>query len=395
MILMLLITGLVFGGIFGFKWFGNRMMNQYFDTMPVPPVAVTATEAREETWPASLSAVGTVAAVNGIVVTTEAAGLVEVIRFQSGERVAAGAVLVELDTDIDQADLKTLQAQLKLAETELGRTQQLVAQNNVAKSEFDRAASEVAQARARVEASRARLAQKVVRAPFAGGLGIRQVDLGQYVNPGTPLVTLQSLDPIYVNFTLPEQRLAEVVAGLPVKASFDAFPGTHFEGAITAIEPRVDEQTRNFNVQATLPNPEGRLQPGLFARMEVVLPGMQSFIVVPQTAISYNPYGNSVYVIHERKPKTDTEGQPDTQDPSQPPGGAQAAADGQTPELVVTQRFIKTGLARGDFVAVLEGLKPGERVATSGLLKLRNDAQVTVNNQIKPDAQLNPTPTDG
>lgn len=386
MIVMLVVTGVVFGGIFGFKWFGNKMMNQFFDSMPMPPVAITATEAQEQTWPATIEAVGTVTAVNGIAVSAEVAGVVQSIRFQSGDRVAAGTVLVTLDSVMDQAELRTLEAQRDLAESELARGRELFGSEVMAKSQFDRLESAAAQAAARVEAQRALIAKKIIRAPFSGMLGIRQTNLGQYVSPGTPLVTLQSMDPIYVNFSLPEQRLGALAVGMAVAAGVDAFPDAAFEGRLTAIEPRVNENTRNFDVQATFRNGDARLQPGLFARVRIALPKSERYVVVPQTAVSYNPYGNSVYVVQEAAAGSSSGANP------RPTEGAQAAPEGQGPTLVVTRRLIKTGPTRGDFVAVVEGLKPGERVATSGLLKLRNDAMVVVNNEVTPAADLQPSP---
>jgi membrane fusion protein (multidrug efflux system) len=382
MIIMLVTTGVVFGGIFGFKWFGNKMMNQFFDHMPIPPVAITATEAQAQTWPATIEAVGTVTAVNGIAVSAEVAGVVQSIRFQSGDPVAAGTVLVTLDSVMDQAELRTLEAQRDLAESELTRGRELFGSEVMAKSQFDRLESTAAQAAARVEAQRALIAKKTIRAPFAGVLGIRKANLGQYVSPGTPLVTLQSLDPIYVNFAMPEQRLGVLAVGFSVTAGVDAFPDATFEGRITAIEPRVDENTRNFDVQATFRNVNARLQPGLFARVHIALPKSESYVVVPQTAVSYNPYGNSVYIIQAAPPAAG----------GTPGGDAQAAGGSTGPQLLVNRRLIKTGPTRGDFVVVLEGLQSGERVATSGLLKLRNGAAVIINNAVEPGAQLNPSP---
>jgi membrane fusion protein (multidrug efflux system) len=386
MIIMLVATGLVFGAIFGFKWFGNKMMNQFFDNMPMPPVAITDAEAQEQTWPATIEAVGTVTAVNGIAVASEVAGTVESIRFRSGDRVAAGTVLATLDAVTDLAQLRSLEAQRELAETDLARGKELFGSDGVAKSQLDRLESEAAQATARVEEQRALIAKKTIRAPFAGMLGIRQISLGQYVSPGTPLVTLQSLDPIYVNFSLPEQRIGVLTVGQAVTAGVDAFPDATFEGRITAIEPRVDENTRNFNLQATFRNSDARLQPGLFARIHIAQSKSATYVVVPQTAVSYNPYGNSVYVVQEAAAGSGGA------TPAQPTEGAQTAPGKQGPTLVVTRRLIKTGPTRGDFVAVIEGLKPGERVATSGLLKLRNDAVVVVNNSVMPSADLRPTP---
>ncbi|MFZ5861340.1 MAG: efflux RND transporter periplasmic adaptor subunit [Nitrospirota bacterium] len=386
MIVMLVSTGLVLGGIFGFKWFGNKMMNQFFDNMPMPPVAITATDAQEQTWAATIEAVGTVTAVNGIAVSAEVAGVVRSIHFQSGDRVAAGAVLMMLDSVVDQAELRTLEAQRDLAEADLARGRDLFGSEVMAKSQFDRVESAAAQAAARVEAQRALIAKKTIRAPFSGVLGIRRANLGQYVSPGTPLVTLQSLDPIYVNFALPEQRLGLLAVGQPVAAVVDAFSDAAFEGRITAIEPRVDENTRNFDLQATFRNADRRLQPGLFARVRIALPTSERYVVVPQTSVSYNPYGNSVYVIQEAAHS------PSDATNTNPAEGAHATPTGQGPTLTVTRRLIKTGPTRGDFVAVVEGLKPGERVATSGLLKLRNDAVVVINNAVTPAANLQPTP---
>jgi membrane fusion protein (multidrug efflux system) len=348
----------------------------------MPPVAITDTEAMEQTWPATIDAVGTVTAVNGIAVTSEVAGTVESIRFGSGDRVATGTVLVTLDAVMDQAQLRSLEAQRDLAETDLARGKELFGSDGVAKSQLDRLESEAAQAAARVAEQQALIAKKTIRAPFAGSLGIRQVSQGQYVSPGTPLVTLQSLDPIYVNFALPEQRLGILSVGLPVSADVDAFPDATFEGRITAIEPRVEENTRNFDVQATFRNPGARLQPGLSARVHIAMPQSETYVVVPQTAVSYNPYGNSVYVVQEAASGASAES---ASTPGESPG----------PKLVVARRLIKTGPARGDMVAVLEGLKAGERVATSGLLKLRNDAVVIINNAVKPGEDLHPSPPEG
>jgi membrane fusion protein (multidrug efflux system) len=393
MIVMLTATGLVFGAIFGFKWFGKTMMNRAFDTMPVPPAAVTSAKAERQTWPATIEAVGTVAAVQGITVTTEVAGTVKQIHFQSGQWVRKGQNLVTLDADTDLADLKTFEAQRDLADNDLARLKNLFELDAISKSQLDQAESNAAQARARVEAQRARVDKKFIRASFAGKLGIRQADLGQYVSPGTPLVTLQALDPVYVNFALPEQRLAAVKTGLAVSTTLDNLPGAKFAGRVTAIETRVDDKTRTFNVQATIPNRKQQLQPGQFARVAIALPGEESYIVVPQTAVSYNPYGNSVYVIASAPAATAAK--PDARPDAKPAAGKDAGAanaSGAPPALRVTRRLIRTGPTRGDLVAITEGLKEGEEVATSGLLKLRNDAPVVVNNTMSPGAKIAPAP---
>lgn len=381
MIVMLLAVGLLFGAIFGFKWFGNRMMNQAMDSMPQPPVTITAANASSEHWSRTIEAVGTVVAVNGTQVTTEAAGVVSAIRFESGQPVRRGEVLVELDTTTEQATLRSLEAGLHLAITQRDRFRELFTRNQaVARSELDEREAEAERLQAEAAVQRALIARKTIRAPFDGVLGVRRVNLGQYLAPGDAIVSLQSLDPIYIDFSLPEQQLDAVEHGLPVEAMLDVAPGWRFHGTVTAIEPQIDTGTRNFLVQATLDNPEQRLRPGAFARVEAKVGNGEPVVVIPQTAVSFNPYGNSVYVITEREP-------PSEQDP------VPAAADGEIgPRLVVRQRFIQTGTTRGDLIVVSQGLRPGERVATSGLLKLRNEAEVVINDKVEPAADADPRP---
>jgi membrane fusion protein (multidrug efflux system) len=370
MLLMLVACALVFGAVFGFKWYGNRMMNQAFDNLAVPPATVSTTKAFTDTWALSLEAVGTLRAVRGTDVTTEASGIVEGIEFESGDWVEQGDVLVTLDRVTDFAQLAALDAQAALAEQELSRAQNLITSASISKSEVDQRAAEAAAARANVAAQRARIAQKVIRAPFAGQLGIRRIDLGQYLEPGTPVVTLQSLDPIHVNFKLPQQMLADVRVELPVEIALEAFEHRKFGGRVTAIEPRVDESTRNFEAQATLANEDRVLRPGMFAQVAVDLGEAEDLIVVPQTSISYNPYGDSVWVVV-----------PSTADAT---GGEQG--------LTVERRLVTLGRRRGDLVQVVSGLAVGEEVATSGLLKLRNGIGVVVNNEIQPAAEREPKP---
>jgi membrane fusion protein (multidrug efflux system) len=364
---MLVLTALVFGGIFGFKWFGNKMMNQFFDNMPAPPATISSAVASSVEWTDRLEAVGTVVAVNGAQVTTEAAGVVDSIRFESGQEVKAGTVLLTLDTRTDIAELKALSAQAELARNELARFERLYGLESISKAELDRRQSEYDQAAARAAAQQARIAQKTIRAPFSGELGIRQVNLGQFVAPGNPIVSLQSLDPVYVNFSLPEQNLARLREGLQVRLSVDAYPGETFEGRISAIEPEVDTATRNVRVQATVPNPQRKLRPGMFSRLSIDFANSRTVILVPRTAISFAPFGNSVYVVTE-------------------------TGEGEQKSRVVKRRFVKTGEIRGDLVEVTEGLKAGEEIASSGLLKLQNDTRVTINNSVQPSAEEAPTP---
>ena len=376
-ILMLVGVVVVFGGVFFVKGFFAKQTNNFFDNMPQPAVAVSTYAARTERWSSSGEAVGTFVAVNGTDVTTEAGGVVRSIEFDAGQPVAAGAVLVRLNTANEDATLKALQASAQLARVQADRWQKLSRDQLVSKDDAQQKLTAAATAQAQVEAQRALVAQKTIRAPFSGVLGIRKVNLGQYVAPGAAVVSLQQLDPIYLDFSLPEQEIGKMVLGTRIRASVDALPGQVFEGEVTAIEPQVDANTRNFKVQATLPNPDRAVRPGGFAKVGFDLGGARDVVVIPQTAVSFNPYGNAVFVVSKvkRKPgEKDMQGKPLTGD-----------------KFVVTQRFVKTGATRGDLIAVTDGLKPGEQVVTSGLLKLRNDAEVTINNDVQPSADARPS----
>jgi membrane fusion protein (multidrug efflux system) len=373
---MLLAAIVVFGGVFGVKAFFAAQTNKFFDNMPQPASTVSSAVARKQRWSDDTEAVGTFVAINGTDVTTEAGGVVRSVEFKAGEPVQAGAVLVRLNTANEEATLRSLEAAARLATVQRDRWNSLAKEQLVSRDEAQQRATNAATALAQVEAQRALIAQKVIRAPFSGVLGIRKVNLGQFISPGTAIVSLQQLDPIYLNFALPEQMAGKVLEGTTVRATVDALPGETFEGRITAVDPQVDASTRNFMAQATLQNPDRSLRPGSFARVGFAQGGERDVVVIPQTAVSFNPYGNAVFVISKVKRKegeTDMQGKPLTGD-----------------KLVVTQRFVKTGARRGDLIAVTDGLKPGEQVATSGLLKLRNDAEVTINNKIQPTADARP-----
>ncbi|HEY1069996.1 MAG TPA: efflux RND transporter periplasmic adaptor subunit [Thermomonas sp.] len=375
-VLMLAGVLVVFGGVFALKAFFAKQTNNFFDNMPQPAVAVSAAAATPQRWAEGGEAVGTLVAVNGTDVTTEAGGVVRSIEFEAGQPVAAGAVLVRLNTANEEATLKALETSAKLAETQAHRWQQLGQDKLVSLDEVQQRTAAAAAARAQVDAQRALIAQKTIRAPFSGVLGLRKVNLGQFVSPGDAVVSLQQLDPIYLDFSLPEQLAGKLVEGTVVRASIDSLPGRAFDGKVTAVEPQVDANTRNFKAQATLRNPDGALRPGGFAKVGFDLGGEHDVVVIPQTAVSFNPYGNAVFVIGKVKRKageTDMQGKPLTGD-----------------KLVVTQRFVKTGATRGDLIAVTDGLKAGEQVVTSGLLKLRNGAEVTINNDVRPAADAQP-----
>jgi len=335
-----------------------------------PPEAVTTIVARQETWPASLAAIGTVAAVQGVTVSADLPGLVEAILFESGRSVAAGDLLVRLDTRQEQAQLAAAEAQLELTRLNLERTRGLADQGVVSRADFDRSLAEDRQAEARVGEIRATIQRKQIRAPFAGVLGLRQVNLGQYVAGGDPVVPLQSLHPIYVNFSLPQQDVAQLKVGRQVRARAEGTAGGGFTGRITALDSVVDEGTRNVRVQATFPNPDGRLRPGMFVDTDVVLESERDVVSLPASAVSFAPYGDSVFVV-----------------------GDLDGPNGQSYKGV-KQQFVKLGATRGDQVAVLSGLEAGAEVVTSGAFKLRNGARVSVNNEIQPSNDPAPKPED-
>lgn len=368
LIIMLAACVIIFGGVFGVQKVLNDGMNDFFDNMPVPPVAVTVAEVKEFTWEREITAVGTARAVNGTQLTTESAGIVTEIRFNSGDLVKKGDILVRLEDDADRAQLQALRAAAELSRLELERSRRLHNQGSISKAELDRAQSQADQASGSLTTQEARVAQKTLRAPFDGRLGIRQINLGEYLGAGEPVVSLQQLQPIYIDFNLPEQRLADLSLDLTINARIDAWPEDTFQGTITAIEPGIDRATRNFSAQATLANEDGKIRPGMFARVSVDLGEAEDVLAVPQTAISYNPYGNAVFVIVEQQGK-----------------------DGEA-RLVVNRRFVRTGRTRGDFVAILEGLQPGDRVATSGLLKLSNNTVVKISDEVDLAPQLTPKP---
>jgi membrane fusion protein (multidrug efflux system) len=335
-----------------------------------PPEAVTTIPARQEQWPTTLDAIGTVAAVQGVTVSADLPGVVEAITFDSGRTVAAGDVLVRLDARQEQAQLAAAEAQRDLARLNLDRMQGLVEQGIVARADHDRATAEYKQAVARVGEIRATIERKQIRAPFAGVLGIRQVNLGQYLNAGNPVVPLQSLNPIYVNFAVPQQRVGEMRTDGEVGVSAEGLSGGELAGHISAVDSVADPATRNVQVQATLANPDGRLRPGMFVQVRVRIGGTSPVLALPASAISYAPYGDSVFVVG------DLEG----------PSGATYRG--------VRQQFVKLGGTRGDQVAVVSGLKPGEEVVTSGAFKLRSGAAVLVDNSVQPGNSLAPRPED-
>jgi len=331
---------------------------------------VTTVKADSESWPASLSAVGSVAAVRGVVVSADLPGIVSAIDFESGKSVHAGDVLVRLDTKQEQALLEAAVAQRDLARLDLTRAKQLLDRGVLAQAEFDRAAAEAKTSEASVHQYQATIERKTIRAPFSGVLGIRQINIGQYLDGGAAVVPLQAMDPVYVNFALPQQDVAALRVGAEVTLSGDSVAAQAPLGKITAINSVVDETTRNVQVQATFRNPNGKLRPGQYVEANTRTGAPQQVIAIPTSAVSYAPYGNSVFVVSDLK---------------DPKGKSYRG---------VQQRFVRLAGEHGDLVAVVSGLKPGEEVVTSGVFKLRNGAAVLVNNKIQPGNNPAPKPED-
>lgn len=369
MIIMLLGMILLLGGIFGYQVYRMLMMKKVFSQMPIPPQTVSAMKAAYQTWQPNMQAAGSLRAVNGVDVTTEVAGLVHTIPFKPGADVQAGDVLVELNSDADVAQLHALQATANLAETTYKRDKAQYAIKAISKAVLDADEADLKNKQAQVEQQQAMLEKKTIRAPFDGRLGVSAVNIGQYVNPGDKIVTLQSLSPIYVDFYLPQQALVHLAKGQSVTLTTDAYPDRTFTGEITTIDPKVDIATRNIQIEAVLSNDDNTLLPGMFGTVETQINEPQQYITVPQTAVSFNPYGEVAFVIHESDKDKDAEGKP---------------------KLTVTQTFIKTGEKRGDQVAVLQGLNEGDSVVTSGQLKLKNGTEVTINNTVMPADEADP-----
>ena len=356
----------VLGAIAGWQFYRYRTIMAHMAAQKPQPTSVSSIKAVEDVWQDRRRAVGSLAAVQGVMVSNELLGTVQKIAFESGGQVRQGDLLVQFDISVEAAQLRGLEAQAALARINLERAQDLRRNNTNSQGDLDLAQAQYQQTQAAVETLKAVIAKKTIIAPFAGRLGLRQVDNGQYLAAGTAIVTLQSLDPIYVNFTLPQQAVAELTPGQKVEVRIDAYPNETFAGTINAISPKLDDTSRSLQVQATMANPVAKLKPGMFATVEVLLPEKRKVVTLPQSAIVYNPYGNVIYVVE--KPK-------------------EAAADAS---LMARQRFVQVGETRGDQVAVLKGVAAGEEVVTSGQLKLRDGVPVTVNNSVTPDN--NPTP---
>ncbi|HET7884038.1 MAG TPA: efflux RND transporter periplasmic adaptor subunit [Acetobacteraceae bacterium] len=365
MVIMLIGVGVVLGGFFGFQVFKAHIIAQVMAGMANPPQTVSTVTASVQEWQPQVEAVGSLRAVNGADLSLEVSGIVGSLGFNSGDDVAAGAELLKLRSEDDVAKLQALQATADLAQITYDRDMKQWKAQAISQATVDNDNFNLKNARAQVEQQKAMVDKKVLRAPFAGHLGIRAVDVGQFLNAGTVVVTLQALDPIYADFFLPQQALAQIKLDQPITVKVDTWPGKTFEGKVTAINPQVDANSRNVQVRATLPNPARRLLPGMYATIDIDVGERQQHITLPQTAIAYNPYGSTVFIVEQQ-------------------GAAQSAR----------QTFVTTGATRGDQVAVLTGVKPGDVVVTSGQQKLRNGAPVAINNTVQPSADATPAPTD-
>lgn len=368
MILMLTLM-IVFIAALGFiKVRQFQAMAKQFAAMQAPPDAVTTIVVKREEWPATLNAIGTVAPVQGVTVSADLPGMVDRIAFDSGKSVQQGDILVQLDTRQEQAQLAAAQAQFEVARLNFERMRGLVEQDAVSRAEYDSAAAIHKQAEARIQEIRATVERKTIRAPFSGILGIRQVNLGQYLTGGDPVVPLQSLNPIYVNFGIPQQQTGDVRVGAKVHVTVGELGAREFSGRVSAVNSIVDQTTRNIQVQATLANPGGVLRAGMFVQAQLNIGASQSVVALPASAINYAPYGDSVFIVSDMK-----------DDSGQSYRG-------------VRQQVVKLGGARGDQIAVLSGLNAGEEVVTSGVFKLRNGAAIRVNNKVQPGNSRTPKP---
>lgn len=361
----------VIAGLGTFKFLKIRAAMAGHMSFAMPPEAITTVVVQEQQWPGTLTAVGTIKPVNGLTLRADLAGNVESIGFHSGVAVRKGDLLVQQDISEEDAQLRAAQARQQLAEANLRRFKGLLDKRVSSQSDYDATAAEYLQAQAKCQEIKALIEKKTIRAPFDGMAGIRMVNEGEYLQPGQEIVPLQSMSPIYANFSLPQQNLADVHVGSAVKVTSSGAGGKVFDGKVTAVNSIVDEATRNVLVQATLENPEGLLRPGMFVGVEVILPGTKSVLAIPATSISYAPYGDSVFVLSEM-------------------------ADEKSGKKFtgVDQHFVKLGEARGDQVEILSGIQAGDEIASSGIFKLRPKAAVKVNNQVQPPTDLAPQTED-
>ncbi len=371
MLIMLLIVGLLFGGIFGFQVFKGIKIKEFMAASKPPPVAVTAMKVEFQSWQPRLNAVGSLRAVRGVDVSSEVAGIVRSLHFKSGDEVKADQLLVQLNADSDIAQLHALEAAAELSRTVYDRDKAQYAARAVSKAALDADAADLKSKRAQVAQQAALVEKKSIRAPFTGRLGISTVNPGQYLNAGTKIVTLQSLDPVLVDFYLPQQQLSRITIGQVVTITTDTYPDQTYIGKITALSPLVDLDTRNIQIEAAIDNHNHKLLPGMYVSISVEAGNVEHYLTMPQTAVTYNPYGESIYIIEE--------------------SGKDAAGKAT---LTAKQSFVTVGDTRGDQVVLLTGVKEGDMVVTSGQIKLKNGSLVTINNKVLPSNDAMPKPVD-
>jgi membrane fusion protein (multidrug efflux system) len=368
MVLMLVIMLALVGGLGFVKFKQVEAAIEQGKNFKIPPTAVTTVVVKKETWPSTLSVIGTAAAIQGVTVSADLPGTIDKIHFESGQWVKEGDILVELDIRQERAQLASLEAQRDLAKINFGRAQELVKQGVIARQEFDNATSQQKATEAQVGDVKAAIARKTIHAPFSGVLGIRQVSLGQYLAAGQSIVSLQTMSPIYVNFGVPQQDMGRVIPGHVLRVTNSDLPGMGFSGRITALDSVISEQTRNIQVQAIVTNKENKLRPGMFVQVELPMGSPREVVPLPGSAINYAPYGDSVFVVTDMK---------------DPKGNSYRG---------VRQQVVKIEGSRGDQVAIVSGLKPGDEVVSSGVFKLRNGAPVVINNTVKPNNDAAPKP---
>lgn len=373
-ILLAIVGLLVIAGVLaGIKFLQIRRMMAANAEFSPPPETVTTAPVQAQAWTSRVIAVGSLEAVQGVTVAAELPGRIVEIAFTPGTQVQAGELLLRQDTSTERAELPGAEAAVRLARLDFERRKGLLDQRLVSQSEYDRAEASYREALAATESIRTAIAKKTIRAPFAGRLGIRLVDLGQMLREGDAIVSLQALDPIFVNFQVPQQQLPRLGLGKLTRVTSDALPGEEIRGRITAINPEFDAATRNVRVQATVANPQEQLRPGMYVTVAVEMPQAREVVVIPATAVLYAPYGDSVFVVEEKRDDN--------------------AGDAST--LVATQKFVRLGEKRGDLIAVLSGVAPGEAVVSTGVFKLRNGQSVVIDNTLAPDFKTAPTPEEG
>jgi membrane fusion protein (multidrug efflux system) len=372
--LLVLVGGL---GFIKFSQISSLMaMGKAYEKSGPPPESVSSAVSTTQNWQGQLTAVGSIAPVKGVALSNDSPGIVTKINFESGDLVKQGQVLVELDTSVERAQLASAVVRHELAVVNVNRSHALIKESVISQSQVDSDESAVKSASTDADSLQAQINRKIVRAPFAGRLGIRAVNVGQYLNPGTQLTVLQAVGAVFVDFSLPQQQLGTITNGMPVRVTIESSDQPPLDGTIAAVDPTIDSTTRMIKLRAAIPNPDEKLRPGMFADVAILLPDTGAVVTVPVTAVVHASFGDSVFVIEDKKPDSP---------------GAKTTPDGKT-ILNARQQFVRLGESRGDFAAIADGLKAGQQVVTAGAFKLRNNSPVLVNNDVKADPQLNPTP---